>query len=178
MLPTREGPRWSLPEDRVALELYRIDDRLIHGQVVVGWGQPLDLRFIVLVDDEVATSDWEQELYRMGVPPDMDVYFDTVESAALNLERYQDDERRGLLLTGDIDTMTRLVDATVEIRRVNVGGIHHKPGRTQRLRYVFLTPGEETQLRELESRGLDVTAQDVPAARPVPLDELLSGNGS
>jgi mannose/fructose/N-acetylgalactosamine-specific phosphotransferase system component IIB len=162
----------------VALELYRIDDRLIHGQVVVGWGQPLDLRFIVLVDDEVASSDWEQELYRMGVPPDMDIYFDAVDMAATNLDRYQEDERRGLLLTGDIATMTRLVDATDDIRRVNVGGIHHRPGRTQRLRYVFLTPAEEAQLRALASRNIEVTAQDVPAARPVPLDELLAGNGS
>lgn len=162
----------------MALELYRIDDRLIHGQVVVGWGQPLDLGFIVLVDDEVASSDWEQELYRMGVPPDMDVYFDGVEAAATNLERYQDDDRRGLLLTGDIDTMTRLVDSTDAIRRVNVGGIHHRPGRTQRLRYVFLSPVEEGQLRALASRNIEVTAQDVPAARPVPLDELLEGNGS
>jgi len=162
----------------VALELYRIDDRLIHGQVVVGWGQPLDLGFIVLVDDEVASSDWEQELYRMGVPPDMDVYFDGVEAAATNLERYRDDDRRGLLLTGDIDTMTRLVDSTDAIRRVNVGGIHHRPGRTQRLRYVFLSPAEEDQRRALASRNIEVTAQDVPAARPVPLDELLEGNGS
>lgn len=162
----------------MALELYRIDDRLIHGQVVVGWGQPLDLGFIVLVDDEVASSDWEQELYRMGVPPDMDVYFDGVEAAATNLERYRDDDRRGLLLTGDIDTMTRLVDSTDAIRRVNVGGIHHRPGRTQRLRYVFLSPVEEGQLRALASRNIEVTAQDVPAARPVPLDELLEGNGS
>jgi PTS system mannose-specific IIB component/fructoselysine and glucoselysine-specific PTS system IIB component len=162
----------------VALELYRIDDRLIHGQVVVGWGQPLDLRFIVLVDDEVAASDWEQELYRMGVPPDMDVYFDAVDTAATSLSRYQDDERRGLLLTGDIETMGRLVDATEAIRRVNLGGIHHRPGRTQRLRYVFLAPDEEAQLRSLEARGIEVTAQDVPAARPIPLDELLAGNGS
>ncbi len=162
----------------MALELYRIDDRLIHGQVVVGWGQPLDLRFVVLVDDEVAGSDWEQELYRMGVPQDMEVYFDTVQSAAANLQRYQFDERRGLLLTGDIGTMTRLVDATDDILRVNVGGIHHKPGRVQRLRYVFLTPAEEAQLAALEARGIEVTAQDVPAARPVPLEELLSGNGS
>ena len=162
----------------MALELYRIDDRLIHGQVVVGWGQPLDLGFIVLVDDEVASSDWEQELYRMGVPPDMDVYFDGVEAAATNLERYQDDDRRGLLLTGDIDTMTRLVDSSDAIRRVNVGGIHHRPGRTQRLRYVFLSPSEEEQLRALAGRNIEVTAQDVPAARPVPLDELLEGNGS
>jgi mannose/fructose/N-acetylgalactosamine-specific phosphotransferase system component IIB len=138
----------------------------------------LDLQFIVLVDDEVAASDWEQELYRMGVPQDMEVYFDTVESAATNLERYQFDERRGLLLTGDIGTMTRLVDATEEIRRVNVGGIHHKPGRDQRLRYVFLSPVEEAQLQALEARGVEITAQDVPAARPVPLDELLSRNSS
>jgi PTS system mannose-specific IIB component/fructoselysine and glucoselysine-specific PTS system IIB component len=162
----------------VALELYRIDDRLIHGQVVVGWGQPLDLRFIVLVDDEVAASDWEQELYRMGVPPDMDIYFDAVDTAAANLDQYQEDERRGILLTGDIGTMTRLVEATDDIRRVNVGGIHHRPGRTQRLRYVFLTTAEEAQLRALASRHIEVTAQDVPAARPVPLDELLTGNGS
>jgi PTS system mannose-specific IIB component/fructoselysine and glucoselysine-specific PTS system IIB component len=162
----------------VALELYRIDDRLIHGQVVVGWGQPLDLRFLVLVDDEVASSDWEQELYRMGVPPDMDIYFDAVETAASNLDRYQEEERRGLLLTGDIATMSRLVEATDDIRRVNVGGIHHRPGRTQRLRYVFLTAEEEQQLRQLASRNIEVTAQDVPAARPVPLEELLSGSGS
>jgi len=46
----------------VTLVLNRIDDRLIHGQVVVGWGQPLDVGFIVLVDDAVASSDWEREL--------------------------------------------------------------------------------------------------------------------
>lgn len=161
----------------MAVDLYRIDDRLIHGQVVVGWGQPLDLGFIVLVDDEVAGSDWEQELYRMGVPPDMDVYFDDVGQAAANLPRYASDPRRGLVLTGDIETMTRLVDATGSIRQVNVGGIHHRPGRTQRLRYVFLTPDEEQELRGLASKGLEVTAQDVPAARPVPLDELLNGSG-
>lgn len=115
----------------------------------------------------------------MGVPPEMDVYFDAVDSAAEKLSRYQDDDRRGLLLTGDIATMTRLVDACDgAIRSVNVGGIHHRPGRTQRLRYVFLTPSEEEELRALARKGLEVTAQDVPSARPVPLEELLTGNGS
>lgn len=157
------------------IELYRIDDRLIHGQVVVGWGQPLDLGFIVLVDDEVATSDWEQELYRMGVPPDMEVYFDSVEGAARRLEEYRGDQRPGILLTGDIATMSRLIDADGDIRAVNLGGIHHRAGRTQRLRYVFLAPDEEAALRTLADRGIAVSAQDVPAARPVALDELLEG---
>jgi PTS system mannose-specific IIB component/fructoselysine and glucoselysine-specific PTS system IIB component len=162
----------------VALELFRIDDRLIHGQVVVGWGQPLDLRFIVLVDDEVAASDWEQELYRMGVPPEMDVYFESVAGAAIHIASYLEDPRRGMLLVGDIETMGRLVACTPVIRRVNLGGIHHRAGRMQRLRYVFLTPGEEAELRKLAQHGIEVTAQDVPAARPVPLDEVLATEGN
>ena len=132
----------------MAIELYRIDDRLIHGQVVVGWGQPLDIGFIVLVDDEVAASDWEQELYRMGAPPDMTVTFESVASAAEQLAAYESDPRRGILLTADIATMGRLVAAT-SIRAVNLGGIHHRAGRTQRLRYVFLTPDEEAALLDL-----------------------------
>ena len=158
----------------MTLLLYRIDDRLIHGQVVVGWGQPLDLRFIVLVDDAVATSDWEQELYRMGVPPEMDIYFHTADDAVKALVRYQTDPRPGLLLTGDIPTMQKLV-AGAGVTTVNIGGIHSKPGRVQRMRYVFLTPDEEGELRDLARLGAKVTAQDVPGARPVSLDDLLAG---
>ena len=58
---------------------------------------------------------------------------------------------------------------------VNVGGLHHRADRTQRLRYVFLSPDEERALREIEARGVPVTAQDLPSARPVPLEEVLTG---
>jgi mannose/fructose/N-acetylgalactosamine-specific phosphotransferase system component IIB len=156
----------------MTLALYRIDDRLIHGQVVVGWGQPLDVQFIVLVDDEVAKSEWEQELYRMGTPPEMDVTFYSVKDAAAVLAKYQADERNGILLTSNVASMLRLVkDAGV--REVNIGGIHHRADRRQRLRYVFLSPDEEQVLREMEKLGATVTAQDVPATRPVELHELL-----
>jgi len=161
----------------VPIELYRVDDRLIHGQVVVGWGRPLDLAFLVVVDDDVASSEWEQELYRMGVPPEMDVHFHTVADAARLHGTYQHDPRPGLLLTGDVGTMRRLVDASGDVRTVNIGGIHHRAGRVQRLRYVFLTPVEEVELRALAARGVTVTAQDVPSAREVPLDDILSADG-
>ncbi len=157
----------------MTLLLNRIDDRLIHGQVVVGWGQPLDIEFIVLVDDAVAESDWEQELYRMGVPPELEVRFHSAADATPRLDGYRTEPRPGILLTGDIATMRELV-AHGGVRDVNVGGIHHRPGRTPHLRYVFLTEDEERGLRELATLGAVVTAQDVPAARAVPLDELLA----
>lgn len=156
----------------MSIVLHRIDDRLIHGQVVVGWGRPLGVGFIALVDDTVAASEWEQELYRMGVPPEMTLYFADVAAAAREHPKWASDERAGIVLTADIDTMARLA-AKAAITEVNLGGIHHASGRTQRLRYVFLSPDEEQSLRALAERGVKISAQDVPGGRPVELGELL-----
>jgi PTS system mannose-specific IIB component/fructoselysine and glucoselysine-specific PTS system IIB component len=49
--------------------LLRVDERLIHGQVVVGWGEHIHMDRIAVVDDEISASPWEQELYCLGVPP-------------------------------------------------------------------------------------------------------------
>jgi PTS system mannose-specific IIB component/fructoselysine and glucoselysine-specific PTS system IIB component len=157
------------------IHLYRIDDRLIHGQVVVGWGQPLNVRFLVLVDDLVASSDWEKELYRMAIPPEMEIYFADVNTAIRDHARYASDSRPGLVIAGDIASMYRLVKGVKAIGNVNLGGIHHRAGRAEKLRYIFLTPDEEQQLRELEAAGVEVTAQDVPSARAVALPEVLDG---
>jgi PTS system mannose-specific IIB component/fructoselysine and glucoselysine-specific PTS system IIB component len=156
----------------MSLALYRIDDRLIHGQVVVGWGQPLDVSFIVLVDDEVSSSDWEQDLYRMGVPPQIEVIFASVEQAARQLEAWEADPRVGILLVGDIDTAVAFAAHAPQVRRFNVGGVHHRAGRRERLRFVYLTDDEAAKLRELAARGVEVTAQDVPTARAVPVGEF------
>jgi len=158
----------------MSIALYRVDDRLIHGQVVVGWGQPLDAAFIVLVDDEVRSSEWEQDLYRMGVPPHIEVIFASVEEARRRLPEWNADPRPGILLAGDIDTIAAIAgDGGGQIRQVNIGGVHHRAGRSERLRYVYLTDAEANKLRQLAARGIEITAQDVPTARAVPLEEFV-----
>src|SRR5207247_6035666 len=92
----------------MSIALYRSDDRLIHGQVVVGWGKPLNVGFIVLVDDAVRASAWEQELYRMGVPPDIEVVFASTEEALERLPEWERDLRVGILVAGDIGTLAAL----------------------------------------------------------------------
>jgi PTS system mannose-specific IIB component/fructoselysine and glucoselysine-specific PTS system IIB component len=157
----------------MTIRLFRIDDRLIHGQVVVGWGQPLGVGFIVLVDDEVRVSDWEQDLYRMGVPPEIDVIFASATEAVERLAAWEADPRAGILLTGDIDAMATLCDGTGRVAAVNLGGMHHRAGRSERLRYVYLTADEAAKLRRLSASGVRVTAQDVPSARAIGLEEFL-----
>jgi len=153
--------------------LARIDDRLVHGQVVIGWGRPLQADLVVLVDDEVAASAWEQEIYRMAVPEGMEILFAGPGEAAARLPAWEASQARVVVLTGDVATMHALVSlAPGLIRRVNLGGLHHRPGRTERLRYVYLDDADAALLRQMEDSGTTVTAQDLPSTPPVPLDKL------
>jgi mannose/fructose/N-acetylgalactosamine-specific phosphotransferase system component IIB len=157
----------------MSIVLCRIDDRLIHGQVVIGWGRPLGINLIILVDDEVAASDWEQELYRMAVAPEIEVKFVTVTEAIARLGEWQANGNRGLVLTGDLETMAALHAASPHIvHRINLGGIHHRPGRRERLPFVYLTDQELHMLGALEERGAVITAQDLPTTPPVALRNL------
>ncbi len=159
----------------MAIERFRIDDRLVHGQVVVGWGQPLSLGFIVLVDDVVADNDSERELYRMGTPPEMELFVETVESAAARMAEFELRPDAGMLLTGDIATMDRLTAAVPAIRTITIGGIHHRQGRSACLSYVFLSESEIAELTVIAARGVSIVAQDLPVSNEVPLDDLLRG---
>ena len=91
------------------IRLCRIDDRLIHGQVVLGWARALGIGDIVLVDDDVAASGWEQDLYRMAVPPELKVEFVDVEQARRRLPEWESGPMAVLILTGKIETMARLL---------------------------------------------------------------------
>lgn len=157
----------------MTLVLVRVDDRLIHGQVVVGWGQALTPDLLILADDTIAQNDWERELYRTGVPPGIDVDFVSVGEAADRIDSWAGSRRRTILLVGDVDSLMRLCRAAPQIRRVNLGGIHGNRNRKERLPYLFLSDDEAQQLRRLEDRGVEVTAQDVPNAAAVPLGDLL-----
>ena len=157
----------------MAIVLFRVDDRLIHGQVVIGWGRPLGVTRIVLVDDAVSHSDWEQDLYRMAVPPEVEVRFVDVAGAAARLADWAADGGRTLVLTGDLGAMAALrAAAPALVRQVNLGGVHHRPGRRERLPYLYLTDEELRGLAALEQGGAEVTAQDLPTTQPVSLRSL------
>jgi len=77
------------------------------------------------------------------------------------------------VLTGDLESMAALHSANPAIvQRINLGGIHHRPGRRERLPFVYLTDQELRTLSALEQGGAVITAQDLPTTPPVPLRNL------
>ncbi|MDA0329548.1 MAG: PTS sugar transporter subunit IIB [Gemmatimonadetes bacterium] len=159
----------------MAIVLFRVDERLIHGQVVIGWGHQLWPDRYILVDDELATSDWEQELYQLGAGG-AGVVFSTTESARSRIAEWREAGERSILLTRDIDTMRRLAeDGILSGERVNLGGIHHGPGRDEVLNYLHLTAADRESLKAIAAEGVEVSARDLPDSHRVSLQTLLKG---
>ena len=153
--------------------LFRVDERLIHGQVVVGWGSPLHADRLAVVDDDLAASPWEQELYCLGVPPEMIAEFLSVDDARGALPGWRTDGRRTIVLVRDVATARRMAEGRLlEGEEVNLGGIHHAEGRDRVLPYLHLRPDERDALAEIAALGAAVSARDLPASRKVPLEEL------
>jgi PTS system mannose-specific IIB component/fructoselysine and glucoselysine-specific PTS system IIB component len=156
-----------------------VDERLIHGQVVLGWGRRLHPTRYLVVDDELAASDWEQDLYRLSVEASVEVRFLTAEEAVEQLPDLQGDEVPTVLLTRDLEHMLRLARAGVLVgAEVNLGGIHHRADRAEVRPYIHLSDEERDQLRALGETGVTVTARDLPETMRVPLASLLAEGAS
>jgi mannose/fructose/N-acetylgalactosamine-specific phosphotransferase system component IIB len=145
------------------VKLARIDDRLIHGQVILGWVPAVKPDRIVVANDRVAGSDWERKFYSSCVPPEVNVSFANVADAARQIagDLYQN-EQIIVLLESAQDTL-RLMAAGIDLKEVNVGGLHYREGSVELLPFVFLVHEERNALRELVKRGVTLFAQDVPS---------------
>ncbi len=149
----------------MGIALLRVDERLIHGQVTVGWGARLQPTRYLVVDDELAQSDWERELMSLGAPSDALVEFLTVQTARGLLEEWISSTTRSVLLTRDLDHMVRLArGGLLEGMEVNLGGLHHAAGREEVLPYLFLTSQDRERIVELEEEGAIVSARDLPSS--------------
>jgi PTS system mannose-specific IIB component/fructoselysine and glucoselysine-specific PTS system IIB component len=153
--------------------LFRVDERLIHGQVVVGWGERLHADRIVVVDDEIAGSPWEQELYCLGVPPEMEASFATVAEARRSLPVWKSEPHRRIILVRSVEVLAAVAEGgLLGDTEVILGGLHHSAGRERVLPYLFLSTQERQTLERLAAEGVVMAARDLPGARRVPLEEL------
>jgi mannose/fructose/N-acetylgalactosamine-specific phosphotransferase system component IIB len=152
------------------IELLRIDDRLIHAQVVIGWGTALQPDRIVIADDRVAASELEKSLYMAAPPPEIRVSILSVEETMRQIEGGVFDREKIFLLVSHPDSILKLMDLGLEIDEVNVGGLHYAEGKEKVLENIYLDSGERNALRELVKRGVTLEARSLPDSDAVILN--------
>ena len=151
--------------------LQRVDDRLIHGQVLVAWAQHLHPERIWVVDDAAAGNAWEKDLMSSAAPG-VEVRIVTVAAMAAAWAQEEAAPGGAFLLVRDLETALALVEAGATIARLNLGGLHHAPGKSKVNEYIYLDDADRALARALTARGVTLEVQDVPAARPEPLASL------
>lgn len=162
---------WFRRKDSLVFPIVRVDDRLLHGQVVVGWGQALDLAPMVLVSDRVAKDPELSQTFRRLVPPEQQGDVITVsEAAELWLRGDYKNKRAMLVIEAPVDAL-KMVRLGVPMKVLTLGGLHFREGREELLPYIFLSDWDRTTLQELRGLGVLIRCQDLPASKSIPYEE-------
>lgn len=155
----------------MSILLYRIDDRLIHGQIITGWARDLSATHIYIIDNKVAKDAFLKQVMSQAAPKDVKVVVITMAEAVKALI---DDppEHKTIVLTKNPATMLALLEGGLPMKELNVGGMGSAPGRKCILRNIQASPEELDTLHTIASKGVRVFFQIVPSAKLLELDKV------
>ncbi|MBB5887940.1 PTS system mannose/fructose/N-acetylgalactosamine-transporter subunit IIB [Lactovum miscens] len=157
------------------INLLRVDDRLIHGQVMTKWSKGMGTNAIYVVDNDTAADDFMKDIYistnsssglKIGV-------FSTTE-AIEEWEKNQFGSDNVILLFKTIKAAKEVIDHGIPAVALNIGGIAKKTNATFVINTVGLTREDGELLKQLhEEKNIEVTFQTVPDTKKVSLEEAL-----
>jgi PTS system mannose-specific IIB component len=158
------------------IQLFRIDDRLIHGQVVIGWANYLNSKKILLCDDSVSLNDWEKELYISIVPEGITPFVLNVNDTTAFLNDQTNDLARTIIVVNSPLVIESLWNCGIKPELVNVGGIHYTKGRRNFLPYLYLNETEIEAFKRCIEKGIKFECQDMPNSKKIQLADILQKN--
>lgn len=141
--------------------LARIDDRLIHGQVVTNWVKATKCQRIIVVNDEIAVDSIRKTLIEKVAPPGIKA---NVVSVDKMLRVYNNPAYKGvkvlLLFTNPTDVL-RLINNNVNIKSINMGGMSYKDGKKQVTGVISVDEKDVESLKILDEKGVEIEARQV-----------------
>jgi len=154
--------------------LVRVDNRLVHGQVLEAWLPALDAHGILVADDESAGNTLARSAMTLAIPPKVSFQVLRLQAAAEALRPggKGPQAQRTLVLLRDVRDAMALQELGVPLPQLNLGNVHFGSGRKQVSPSVFLDAGEIEALSLLERQGTQVEVRAVPADTPVRLSEI------
>ena len=154
----------------------RVDERLIHGQVMASWSKRLQLTRIVVVDDQIAKDDFMRTVLSMSAPAGMQIDILSVKDAATMVKSDTDSANTMLLfkrISAALELARELRGSSYEMAELNLGNLGSVPGRVQVTKNIFLSEEERKQIRELQGLGVNVFLQMLYTDPKVPVDDVL-----
>ena len=153
------------------LVLTRIDDRLIHGQVMTAWIKQKNAVQVVVADDEVAEDDFMINVLEMAVPDEIAIGIFNRDDAVEFMK--QGLEAPTILLVKGPEILNYMVDQGIEIDEIDVGGMGAKEGRSVLYKNISTNPEENKNFLDLIQKGVNVFVQVMPQDKQVNVAEYI-----
>lgn len=153
--------------------LTRIDDRLIHGQVVTGWVKKTDCSRILVVDDQAAKDVFMQRLLKAAAPPGMLVEARSVADASEWLLQDGEASERVMILVKVPDAIEKMQQAGLAFDEVILGGMASKAGRKKFNKNVFASEEEVACMKRIMEKGTKMFFQLAPEEMPTDVAKLV-----
>ena len=155
--------------------LYRVDDRLVHGQVVEGWVPLLHAEELAVVSDEIAADEMLRTIMRFATPEGVDLKVMTVAEAIAYLPGAETSERKVLLLLPGLAEAVTLTEKGIRIPSLNIGGMHYSAGKNLSIgKAIFLNDQDCAALKVLSAAGIAIEGRGVPSDTPLNLMEAIA----
>lgn len=154
--------------------LARIDDRLIHGQIVTAWVKTTDANVILIADDKLMQDSFTQRILKAAAPPAVEVILNGLDDAAEYLAGDSPNGENIILLVKDPIVMKNLCDrGGVKFERIILGGMGAKAGRQRFNKNISASPEEVNAIREIIDSGTEMFYQLVPKEVAVNVRKIL-----
>ncbi|MEW6040911.1 MAG: PTS sugar transporter subunit IIB [Elusimicrobiota bacterium] len=157
----------------MGITLIRIDDRLIHGQVVEGWLRHLNVNCIFVANSAVANDEMQCSLYNISVPSGVRVECFPVERAVPELLSGSLQDYSVLVLVSSPQDALTLVKKGLRVPSINVGGMHYSPGKQQLMKSFSVNESDVEALIELSRYNIELEGRVLPQDERVNILEVL-----
>ena len=158
--------------------ILRIDDRLIHGQVLVGWVQRLCLKHIIVANDEMATDKLRINLFRVAIPDGVESIFMTItDTIKFILNRQTELLDTIILVKNPQDTLQIIRNVGNFFKSINVGGMHYQKGKRQLMAQLSINKADVDALYEIHKLGIELESRILPFDDKIDVIKFLEKNG-
>ncbi|RMF96246.1 MAG: PTS mannose/fructose/sorbose transporter subunit IIB [Candidatus Schekmanbacteria bacterium] len=158
----------------MGLLFYRIDDRLIHGQVTEGWAKVLGIDTIVVANNQIAEDEMQRKIFEFAVPPEIRALFLKIDSVPPTASHLEEEDKRAIFLFSNISDVFELVESGFIINELNIGGLRSVDRDRRLSETVFLNDQEIDMLKKLILKGIVINIQAVPGEKPKNAESLLN----
>lgn len=145
------------------IKLCRVDHRLLHGQVAFSWTNAVQADCILVASDMVVNDEVWRTTLKLGKPAGVKLVIKNIEDSIEAINSGVTDKYRLLIVVQTIQDANRLSKACADIKSINLGGAKKQEGYRQISKAIYIGAEEETAIREMLDRGLEVEIRQLAA---------------